>query len=184
MDEQQQSQNTKSEYELKREQKLAAEKLRGRNRIAKRAFKVGAVIALAGGGIGLIIWYIAARPPAPQSEIISRNGIHWHPELSITIKGQEQEIPANLGIGIRHEPIHTHDSSGVLHLERQGLIREKDIKLARFFEIWGKQFNSDCIFDSCNGPAGTVKMFVNSQENTEFENYQMKDGDKIEIRYE
>ena len=89
-----------------------------------------------------------------------------------------------MGIGIRHEPIHTHDSSGTLHLEMQGMVRRKDIELERFFEIWGKQFNSNCVLEFCNGSEGTLKMFVNGQPNQEFDKYQMKDGDLIEIRYE
>lgn len=135
-------------------------------------------------GISGLVWYSATRPVVPEDEIISRRGIHWHPELSIFIKGQKQEIPADLGIGIKHQSIHTHDSSGILHLEIQGLVRKKDTQLGRFFKIWGKQFNSSCILEFCNGPDGSVKMFVNDNPNTELENYQMKDGDKIEIRYE
>lgn len=184
MNEQQQSQKTKSEYELKREQKLAEQKHRERNRVVKRTLKIGAVIAFVGGGIGSLVWYAATRPPVPQSEIISRSGIHWHPELTITVEGQKQEIPANLGLGAIHQPIHTHDSTGVLHLEIQGLVRKDNTELSRFFKIWDKEFNSNCIFDNCNGPEGKVAMTVNGKENTEFDNYEMKDKDKIEIRYE
>lgn len=184
MNEQQQSQKIKSEYELRREQKLAEQKRHERNRVVKRALKIGAIIALVGGGIGSLVWYVATRPPVPQSEIISRGGIHWHPELTITVKGQKQEIPANLGLGAIHQPIHTHDSTGVLHLEIQGLVRKDDTKLGRFFKIWGKEFNSNCIFDNCNGPEDKVTMTINGKENTGFDNYEMKDKDKIEIRYE
>lgn len=120
----------------------------------------------------------------PEDQIISRKGIHWHPRIIVSIKGEKQEIPANFGTGTVHLPIHTHDSSGVLHLEVNGLVTKEEIKLAKWFQLWGKQFNSNCIFDKCNGSDGTVKMTVNGQENKEFENYQMKDGDRIEIRYE
>lgn len=178
------SQNAKSEYELKREQKIAAEKRRERNRVVKRTLKIGAVIVLVGGSIGSLVWYAASRPPVPEDEIISRRGIHWHPELTIAIKGQKQEILANLGLGAVHQPVHTHDSTGVLHLEIQGPVRKDDTKLGRFFKIWGKEFNSNCIFDSCNGAEGKVTMKVNGSENTEFDNYEMKDKDKIEIQYE
>lgn len=184
MNEQQQSQNTKSEYELKREQKLAEQKRRERNHLVKRALKIGAVIALVGGSIGSLIGYVATRPPVPENEIISRGGIHWHPELAITVKGQKQEIPANLGFGAIHQPVHTHDSTGVLHLEIQGLVRKDNTQLGRFFKIWGKEFNSNCIFDNCNGPEGKVTMMVNGKENTEFDHYEMKDKDKIEIQYD
>lgn len=117
-------------------------------------------------------------------QIISRKGLHWHAKLTIYIKGEKQEIPAEIGIGAVEQPIHTHDATGEIHMELGGLVTKDQLKLAKFFQIWGKQFNSNCIFDKCNGDEGKVKMIINGQENQEFENYQMRDGDNIEIRYE
>ena len=78
-------------------------------------------------------------------------------------------------------PIHTHDSTGMLHLEFN---EPRDVKLSEFFEIWGKRFDSQCILENCNGDQGTVKMRVDGQESTEFGNYMMRDGDQIEIVFE
>lgn len=136
------------------------------------------------GGIYALYNYIQKQPRTPASAIISRNGIHWHSKLSIYINSVEQEIPANIGIGARHQPIHTHDASGVIHLEFQAVVAEKDTTLGKFFKIWNKQFNQNCIFDSCGNENQRIKMLVNGKENTEFDNYQMQDNDKIEIRYE
>lgn len=135
--------------------------------------------------------------PGARDEYVSPQGIHWHPELSIMIKGEKQVIPANTGIGMQYagnpqyDPMmtmanmHTHDASGQLHWEvMKGPVTGEDVRLGLFFALWGKKFTSECIFDSCNGPDGTVKMLVNGAENTEFENYQIRDGDKIEILYE
>ena len=135
-------------------------------------------------GILILGWFFISKISMPNSEIVTRNGIHWHPELSIKILGQKIEIPANIGLGITERPIHTHDDMGVIHLEFPGLVKKDDIKLGKFFQIWGKTFNKDCIFDKCAGPEGQVKMIVNGKENSEFENYIMKDGDKIEIIFE
>lgn len=120
----------------------------------------------------------------PEGEIISRTGIHWHPNLSIYIKDKQQEIPTNFGIGAVHLPIHTHDSSGTLHLEMNGVVTKDRIKVGSFFRLWGKEFSSTQIFDKKNGEEGVVKMTVNGRENKDFESYLMRDGDKIEIRYE
>lgn len=124
----------------------------------------------------------------PEDQIVTRKGLHWHPRIIVSIKGEKQEIPANLGIGGPvHRSIHTHDTDnkeGVIHVEKQGVVIKSDTKLAGFFQVWGKDFNSNCVFDKCNGSESTVKMTVNGEKNTEFENYLMKDGDKIEIRYE
>lgn len=80
---------------------------------------------------------------------------------------------------------HTHDTSGELHWEvMSGPVTKEHVQLKAFFEVWGKTFNGAQILDAKNGSDGTVKMFVNGQPNTQFENYQIKDGDKIEVRYE
>lgn len=137
------------------------------------------------GAIFLLTKQQSEEASVPEDQVVSRRGIHWHPTLTILIKGQKQEITPNIGIGGNiHQPIHTHDNSGTLHLEVKGLVTKDETKLSRFFQIWGKQFNANCIFDKCNGDEGTVKMTANGQENKDFENYQMKDGDNIEVKYE
>lgn len=127
--------------------------------------------------IGGLIWYITTRPPVKEGDVVSRNGFHWHPELTIYVKGEKQEIPENIGIGAVHKPIHTHDDSdqGVVHMEFKGLVRKQDATLGQFFKNWGKDMRSF---------GENMKMTVNGQENTEYENYIMQDKDKIELYYE
>lgn len=127
---------------------------------------------------------IGGAANSANDAIIAHNGIHWHPKLDIYIKGILQTIPAGVGLSPIEHPIHTHDPDNVIHLEFSGLTTVNNTRLQEFFIIWGKQFNSNCIFDNCNGPSGTVKMFVNGKPNNEFEKYPMKDYDQIEIRYE
>lgn len=141
-------------------------------------FKVLAGVALAtfviiGGAIWLFSRQEEVAKSAPEDQIASRTGLHWHAQLAIYIKGEKQEVPEGIGLGAIEQPIHTHDNSGTIHMEFPGLVKKDDLRLGQFFQIWGKQFNS-----------GKVKMMVNGQDNQEFRNYQMRDGDKIEIRYE
>lgn len=149
------------------------------------------------GGVGLltiaiivggVIFFSKDRASSvPEGEIISSGGIHWHPKVAIYVSGEKRELEDSIGLGNVHKPIHTHTEDykdGVVHLEMQGLVTKEDIKLGNFFRIWGKDFSSTQIFDKTNGSAGNVRMFVNGAENTDFENYLMRDGDKIEIRYE
>ncbi len=176
--------SSKEQHELKREQKLKEEGRVKQARVLRRAINMIAVVLVIGGFIGGLVWYVANLPQTPESEILSNKGLHWHPRVSIVLKGQAQEIPNGLGLGAVHNPIHTHDASGVIHLEFQGIVRKDQLTLGRFFELWGKPFNANCIFEYCNDGDGKVTMTVNGQENTEFENYQMRDADQIEIRYE
>lgn len=142
-----------------------------------------ALVTLAATGS---LWYLSSPNTTPKedADILSRNGLHWHANLTIIIKGEQQDIPQDIGIGAVHQNIHTHDPNGVIHLEFPGLVRKNEVTLGSFFRIWNKRFNQECIFDRCNGPEGTVKFFVNGSENTEWENYPLQDNDKLEIRYE
>ena len=84
----------------------------------------------------------------------------------------------------KHNPIHTHEDLPIIHMEFEGQVTEDDTRLENFFTVWGKEFSPTRIFDYENGEEGSVRMFVNGKENTEFGAYRMRDGDRIEIRYE
>ena len=129
------------------------------------------VIVLLIGGV----WWSKSMQSSDLT-IVSRNGLHWHPELKIFIKGEEIKIPENKGIEtLPHSPIHTHDDLPIIHLEFEGLVREDNIRLDRWFEVWGKDMNSF---------GQNMRMTVNGAENTEYGNYLMQDKDQIELRYE
>ncbi len=173
---------TKKERRLLKRQQREKEHLKyHRQGKIKNFLLIAAIALIVGGGILSIGLLLATRP---ESEIISDQGIHWHAELSITILGQKQVIPDNVGRGITEQPIHTHEEDNTIHLEFAGSVKKDDIRLGRFFEIWNRQFNQDCIFTNCNGVEGTVKMFVNGEPNFEFENYIMRHEDKIAIIFE
>lgn len=144
-------------------------------------------IAILIGGVFFSSQQNTSSSTIPDSDIIAKNGIHWHPKLSIYIKGERKELEDGIGLGAVHQPIHTHTEDykdGVIHMEFPGVVTKEETKLGNFFRIWKKEFNKNQIFDNKNGPEGKVKMTINGKENTEFENYQMKDKDLIEIKYE
>ena len=119
--------------------------------------------------------------------VISQNGLHWHPELQIYVKGEKQDIPENIGVGIQnaskptYDPgmrmtsMHTHEPGGTIHFEFPGRVTRENTKLGNFFKIWDRDMRS---FGS------NVRMTVNGAPNTEYENYMMRDGDKVELHYE
>lgn len=127
-----------------------------------------------------LIWLKSAEPTeaeivAERGHIISEQGLHWHPELEIYVKGEKIAIPPNIGLGSVHNPVHTHEDLPIIHLEFNGVVYENDTELGKFFEVWNKSFSE---------LGSNVKMTVNGQENIEFEDYLMKDGDKIILNYE
>lgn len=181
----------KSRHELKQLKKEEREKQQDlekkaveRRNLLKKAIYIIIPIAV----IGLAYAFLSLQETPTNNAIdnsdIPNYPIHWHPKLEIIIKGQQQTIPPNLGLtGAAHQPIHTHDSTGVLHYENNRPTFE-NMRLGYFFEkVWRKTFKSTCILNYCNGDEGTVKMFVNNLENNEFENYIPKDADEITIEF-
>lgn len=131
---------------------------------------VGAIVIVLLGGV----WWSQTLEKSAD-DIVATNGLHAHPELEMYVKGEKVDIPQNVGLGAVHSPIHTHDDLPAIHLEFSGVVKEKDIKLSEFFKVWGKDINS---FGS------NMQMTVNGENNTEFGDYVMKNGDKIVLRYE
>lgn len=168
--------------EMERQQELERKKITG-SKLIKRTMYIGIPILLLTAAFVFISSQPAITSDVIASSEIPKLPIHWHPILTIKINGQQQTIPANLGLAGVHQPIHTHDSTGVLHYENNNPTQE-NMRLRYFFEkVWRKQFNSRCILNYCNGDSGTVKMFVNDKENFEFENYIPKDKDEILIEF-
>lgn len=126
--------------------------------------------------------------------LVPRGSVHWHPRLTIRIDGREVLIPNNIGAGtgrivdthlsgMSMSPTHTHESDGTLHIENLNpLSKPETLTLGYFFEVWGKTFTSECIFDSCTDK-GKLKMYVNGMESAEFGSYAMHDGDEMVIEY-
>ena len=108
---------------------------------------------------------------------------HYHADLEIVINGEKQVIPLGVGlVGNIMRPIHTHDGTGHLHIEGPCI---RDFTFGDFFKIWGKEFSSQCVLDSCvSGEGkGSLKMFVNGEESVAFGDLVLRDGQKIKIDY-
>ncbi|MEM5810829.1 MAG: hypothetical protein QXP82_02605 [Candidatus Aenigmatarchaeota archaeon] len=146
------------------------------------------------GAIGLILglYSLFAVSRTGNVSLLTKN-IHWHAKLTILIDGKQIPIPAGVGIttgnnidnhisGMHMSPIHTHDSTGELHIENLNPSAKPETLTIGYFinDVWGKRFDSECIFDYCNG---SLRMFVNGKENEEFEKYTIKDGDEIIIKF-
>ena len=140
-------------------------------------------------GVILIVFLLGASwwsksQQSKDPDILTTNGLHWHPTLEIIVKGEKQVIPANIGMGPKYSslpmgmsPIHTHDdiSQDIIHMEFPGVVRREDTRLGKLFENWGKDIKSF---------GENYMMTVNGEPNTDIENYEMKDRDKIIINYQ
>ena len=71
---------------------------------------------------------------------------HIHPYLQIVINGQNVAVPADVGIvrsGSCFEPIHTHDTSGIVHVESPNTSTQ--YTLSEFFQIWNATYHAVAI---------------------------------------
>ncbi len=156
---------------------------------------LGFTILLAVIGLGFGIYSIF-NISSTGKVILPSNGIHWHSNLTILINDEQITIPADIGItvgnsidhqisGMMMSPIHTHDTTGKLHLESRNPSKKPETLTVGYFinNVWGKKFDSECIFDYCTDGNHVLKMFVNGKENKEFDKYFMRDGDIIIIEY-
>ena len=122
--------------------------LRKRNR---HPVAVGLIAVAVVAGIGLYLVVAPSFASPPYDCIAEQNYyIHVHPYLQITINGNPVTVPDGVGVlqgGGCLEPIHTHDGSGVLHVELSQAESGRNWTLGDFFTIWRftcQQLSSEC----------------------------------------
>ena len=126
--------------------------------------------------LGVFLQSTEQKEETRDESLVSQKGLHYHADLAIIVKGKRVDVPPNTGLVGGHNPMHTHDGEpNIIHMEFPGIVRADDLMLGEFFKVWKKDMRSF---------GANMKMTVNGKENTEFENYHMKDKDKIELQYE
>jgi hypothetical protein len=115
---------------------------------------IAIVVAL----IGIVVTAVILLPRPPnifpfQCLGVEATTLHVHPYLQIKISGQAVTIPAAVGIsnpvfnsageassGSCFEPLHTHDASGIIHVEASDV--NSQYTLGDFFTIWKDTYGS------------------------------------------
>src|SRR2546427_2032541 len=110
-----------------------------RRRIPWFVILLGIFVAVIVGGIAFYVnqqgsyhFPFSCLPTEPAT-------FHIHPYLRIVINGQDITIPAAIGINNPgganscFEPVHTHDTSGIIHVES---LTSVNYTLSDFFTIW------------------------------------------------
>lgn len=95
---------------------------------------------------------------------------HVHAHLTIVINGVQKTVPGGVGIanaavgpggfvstGTCFMWLHTHDASGVLHIEAPA---QQDFTLKQFFDIWGKTLSTTQVGDD----KGVVTAYVDGKK--------------------
>jgi hypothetical protein len=140
------------------------------------------VLPLAIGGIflavflGLIIWYrvqtggtsAAQVGGQPVNNIQCQTGeqlaTHYHAHVDILYHNGPATIPANTGIPSGGNCIywmHTHDESGIIHIEAPQGQGNRKFTLGDFFAIWGQPLSRSRVATITVGPGQQLKVWVN-----------------------
>jgi hypothetical protein len=108
---------------------------------------------------------------------------HIHQHLDLFVNGSPVTVPQNIGIisGTGLAFIHTHDTSGVIHVESPTV---RQYTLGNFFDVWGVLFTKDQLGAYQNSGDDTLRVYVNGklfQGNPR--NVPLKNFDEIVVAY-
>jgi hypothetical protein len=129
--------------------------------------------------IVLLLIFIGSSFTYAITILFEPQNVEWSASLYIVIFNEPVEIPSEIGVtGESKAKLYTLQADNKIYKNTQ-----EDVKLGEFFEIWGKTFNRTCILDYCNVGNNSMKMYVNNQENSDYELYTIKNNDVIKIDY-
>jgi hypothetical protein len=98
--------------------------------------------------------------PALQQE---GTALHIHQHLDVFVNGRRVPVPAGIGIdaaGGFISPLHTHDASGVIHVESPVV---EPFTLGELFGVWGVRLTPNCLGGYCTGGGKRLWVYVDGR---------------------
>ncbi len=109
-------------------------------RVRRWQVAVVALVVLSGVGVYYAIQNTAPGTNQPFPCVTGTLIYHWHTTLTVYSGGVAVTIPANIGFSpVCAEPVHTHDTSGTIHVETDV---NRLYSVGDFYRVWGKTFDS------------------------------------------
>jgi hypothetical protein len=101
---------------------------------------------------------IGVPPLSPMEGTV----IHIHQHLDLYVDGHKVTVPAGIGIdpAVGYAPLHTHDASGVIHVESPVV---RTYTLGELFAVWGVRFTPGCLGGYCAGGGRQLRVYVNGK---------------------
>ena len=128
--------------------------------------------------LAVVLAFVAYVAMQVQEQGIGADMVsHIHPNLTLIVDGSPSSVPENIGIDAPlykdHSldkfgmtgmaPIHTHDSSGVIHVESN---TNRSYTFDEFLDIWGLDLNDKTIKISADGkPVNSLDYVLNDGDN-------------------
>lgn len=169
---------------------------------------IGAIVVVAAAFLGYFVWrnFSGSSTLAQAEQIVDANygpvdGVycdsleqsveHIHAHITIYINGVNTPLVANtgiapIGIAAGDTPtcyywLHTHDASGVIHIESP---TTRPYTLNQFFDIWEKFSSSSSSFPTQLLSSAGWTIYVNGKQvNTDFNHLQLYAHELITIAY-
>jgi hypothetical protein len=110
--------------------------------------------------------YVEAAGLPYSEEMLS---VHYHAHLDINVNGSVVVVPQYIGFVANGTtlaglaPLHTHDSTGIIHIENSV---PATFYLGQFFIEWGVKFTKTCLGPYCAGNGKELAVFVDGTRYT------------------
>jgi hypothetical protein len=152
-------------------------------RLAAALLALVVLLPACGGDSGSDVEQSSVEWPAPDNpaELATEAGLdflavetltyHVHSHLDVFVDGEPVTVPAGVGIDVDAvgvsgrcsepciSPLHTHDDSGVLHVEAAA---PGKFTLGQFFTAWDVRLDDSCVDDFCR-PEDEIAFYVDGQ---------------------
>jgi hypothetical protein len=155
---------TKSKTDLRRPP------ARARHDVLIMPIVVGGAFALV--FIGIIVAILLNRSPATGPTVANircdtgeQLAVHYHAHVDLIYKGQPAAIPAQVGItGSCFYWMHTHQNTGIVHIEAPRDSATRQFTLGDFFQIWGQPLSKTQVATFPKlGPGDQLKIWVDGK---------------------
>src|SRR5207253_7906980 len=88
--------------------------------------------------------------------------LHIHQHIDVFVNGGKVAVPGGIGINDNSfiSPIHTHDASGVIHVESP---TKEQFTLGQFFAIWGVRFTRTSVGGYRSTAARPIRVYLRAR---------------------
>jgi hypothetical protein len=108
---------------------------------------------------------LRARLAALGLPALTREGaaLHVHQHLDVYVHGRRVTVPGGIGIAVARgliSPLHTHDASGVVHIESP---QARTFTLGELFGVWGVRLTRRCLGGYCASGADSLRVYADGR---------------------
>jgi hypothetical protein len=106
-------------------------------------------------------------------------GIHYHAHLDVFVNGRPEPVAASIGRegDSFFSPLHTHASSGMIHIEAP---RDQRFTLGMLFTEWGVRLTRNCVGGYCR-PATRISAYIDGHRTSAMPQIVFRKGEEIAL---